>query len=678
MKLDAGEIKDLVEETERKRANWAQAAEVWEKDWSLVRYDDSPNDIKDLDGVSSIVSPDPFNIVQLLQRFVAEEERVEIPSLSVKEDDEDRSEVMEEFTVAFERESSRQQGRNLIQDKTWMSGVRGCGASQTLWIEDDLPKGMKGKRLPILKRNLDPMNVGIARGPYWTDYAYHSYEASRSYIEQAYPDYELPDNKTSLVKHGYYNEKYKVIDFWCMHSGSVMHGVVIDGKFAMSLVKTDYPDIPIVMWSADGAPIDDFLAQNLSILHPIHELWEMKCNLMSKIATGLDYHYDPLMMAWNFGANDRVKAGPGEIIYLTGDQKLEAFRAEPNVPMAEKMLALIQTGIDQATFPGVLHGEAPGGVQAGFALNSLAQQARSRANIIRGNIEGAMESENQLLYGLIEAFSGEKGVQIYGRSSRNDRGRPIRLSAEHIKGNYDNRVMLVPEQPMDDNARIMAWLQMTEKGVTSMNLMRNRVLNVAIPRDEELRIAYEQALKQPNMQLKVQLRALQHSLPQHEWERNIVGTELEAVHQAEMQWQEQKEQEEEAKKEARRQEKMQREQEAMMQAQQEAMMNMPPMPMGDPSMMGMPPNLPPGGPMPAGFPMPQEPMGQPGFTGDPMGMQPPGLEAMPPQLAGQMSPDELGIPPGAPPGTFDALMGRTGPSEEEILRRLMGGAQPPM
>ena len=46
MKLDAGEIDELVKETERKRADWAVAAEEWEKMWALQRFDDNRKDIK--------------------------------------------------------------------------------------------------------------------------------------------------------------------------------------------------------------------------------------------------------------------------------------------------------------------------------------------------------------------------------------------------------------------------------------------------------------------------------------------------------------------------------------------------------------------------------------------------------------------------------------------------------
>jgi hypothetical protein len=669
MKLDAGEIKQLVEETERKRSSWARAADVWESDWYGARYDDSRKDHRELDGIEAIVTPDAFNIVQLLLRFVAGEQRVEIPSLSVKEDDEDRSEIMEEWTVAFDQESNRQQGRNHINDMTIQSGVLARGATQVVWVGDLLKKQKITNRLPILRLTRDPRNVGIGRGAFGVNYGYHKYKASRHYIQEMYPSFTLPEEKSTLVVQGFLNDKYEVIDYYYRHSGAIWHCVSINNDFAKPPVQTDYPEIPIIEHYADGAPFDDELGRSLSILHPVHELIRMKSDVMSKVATGLMYHYDPLMIATNFGENDKIKAGPGEIIYLSENQKLDMFRPEPNVPMAQALLAMIQQGIDQATFPGVTYGDAPGGVNAGFALQSLSQQARSRVNVIRQNIETGMEAINQLEYGLIEAFAPDEGVEVYGRSGRGDRGKPLKLTKKIIKGNYANQVMLIPEQPMDDNARIMAWLQMVDKGIASKSTMRNRVINISMPRDEELRIAAEQALMMPEIQQKHTLRALQKTYNQDDWELLIQGTPLQQIHEAEQQWREQK-------KAAAEAAKAQRQEQKRMEEMQQMMANMPPLPPGMMPPGGIPsgpPSIPPPG-LPPSAGAETSMMGMPPGMGN---IQPQGLPGVPPAMAGQMTPEMLGIPPGAPPGQFDQMMGGGPPSEEDLLNSMLGGGMPP-
>lgn len=701
MKLDEGDIKDLVQETERKRSDWMKAAEKWEDMWSLKRPD-SNRVVRELDGLEQVTTPDPYNIVQLVSRFVAEEMRVELPQLGPKSEDDQRSNSLEAFLVSFDKLSGKRQGRNLIPDKTWYTATRGCGAAQVLWVRDELKRlKVEKKYPPILKRNLDPFNVGLIRNMYLVEVAYHKYEASRTYVRNMYPDFDLPEDQNKW--RSYFNEKFTVVDVYWAHEGSIWHAVTIEDKFAKRPTKTDYPEVPIITWSGDGAPVDDELAQNLSILHPIKDLWEYKCALASKIGTGLLYYFDPIIKAINI--DDDVKIGPGETVRIRDGQNLDVLRPEPNVPMAEKMLALVQTSMDQATFPAVLYGEHTGGVQAGFAINSLAQQARSRVNIIRSNIETAMEVENALTLGLIEAFAPEEGVEIWRGSKLTEQSRPIRIRAKDIKGNYENEVRLIPEVPIEDSARTAQWLQMVKESIVSRGTMRNLGINMLLPHDEEVRIAVEQLMLSPEAQPLVQLRALQKRFDQSEWEAMIqTMPSVKQAYETEQAWRAQKAQEDEAAREARRQEKMQREMQEMM-----ASMG-PPLP---PEMMGlmsggpqsppiMPPGPPPGGPPPLSLPpsgppgMPPELSGMtppmapptmippPGLGGPPPmsgppGLQPPGVEGMPPQMMGQVAPDDigLGVPGMNPPGTFQEMMGEP-LTDDEILRRLSGGGMPPM
>lgn len=672
MKLDAAEIEQLVSEREQKLADWARAACVWENDWYGIRYHDDRQTRQDLDGVETVVSPDPYNTIQLLLRFVAGELRMEVPSLSAKEDDEDRSEMMEEWAVAFDVESNRQQGRNHINDMTWQSGVLARGMTQIIWIGDLLKRENIKGRLPIQRRHLDPRNSGIVRGAFGVDCGYHKYDATANYIKQMYPKFELLEWDDRDKVRGITNKEWKVIDYWYRHKGSIWHSVVIDHKFAKSPVKTDYPDVPFVEHYADGAPVDEEIGRSLSILHPIHETWKLKCDTLSRVATGLMYHYDPLMVATgSFTDQERQqlsKAGPGEIAFLRDGQTLVPFSPQPNVPMAQALLQMLQTGIDQATFNSTVYGDNSGGVTAGYAINSLAQSAKGRVNVIRQNIEAAVEAQYQLVFGLIETMAPEEGVEVYGRSARGDRGKPLKLTKKIIKGNYANNVSLVPEQPMDDTQRILAWNTLLGSGVVSKELMRNRVLNVQMPRDEETRVAVESTLQMPEMAQKAQLRALQKTYTQDDWELMIVGTPLQAVHEQEMQWREQKRQREEAAKAQREQQKLEK-----LLAEGKAHV------MPDGTIMEGPPMMP---PLPPGLEMmggPLPPSGgnllPPGAMPPDMSMQPPGLPGVPPQMAGQMTPDMLGLPPGTPPGTFDMLMGGQPPSEEELLRGM--GALPP-
>jgi hypothetical protein len=666
MEFDAGEIKELVAETEKKRAPWSKEADKWEEAWRLIRYDEDTIEKREMDGIRTVTLPDPFNIIQVAQRMTAEEVRLTIPSLSVKDDDDKRGQEMEEWGIAFDFESNRQQGRNNSNDKTYLSTVLGRGASQVLWIGDVLEKEKIKDVLPIYRRNLDPRNVGVVRGPYWTEYAYHTYETTRNDIKQRYSKFKLPDDNGNQVKQGYFNEKYKVIDFYYRKSGSIWHCVVINGEFAKKPAKTDYHDIPIIEWYADGALSDNELAKSVGLLHPILESWKAKCDLGSSLLTGIDYHLMPVTILRNI--EEQLKVGPGATIKLYDNQSIEFVRGEPNVPMVQNMVAMLQTGIDQATFSTQTYGDE-GGASSGYAINSLAASSRARMNVIRNNIEAAMEAEYQLIYGIIDRIAPEEGVTIYGRASKEGRGKPLTLRKKDIKGNYANRVILVPEQPMDDNARIMAWLQVRGAGLIDDDFFRDHVLNTPMPRDIAINVALDEAMKSPEMAAKKHLASIKAKFPHDVAMKMISGTPLQQVHEAEEAWQEQYDQQKEAEKEARRAEKEQ----IAMEEQMAAMMaSMPPMdllgtglgqPMGG-SPMSLPPIPPTGDMMPPGLGMPPDPS-----------MQPPGLQGMPPEAMGQMTPESLGLQD-APPGTFDQMMGQ--PQSDMDLMRQMGALPPEM
>lgn len=685
MKLDPEDIRTLVDEVEEDRADYKEMAVAWENMWRLMAFEESDKVREEVDQVEQIATADPYNIIQLLTRFVSNEPRIEIPYLSATDDDDERSTKIEEWITAFHTRNSRQQSRNVIEDMTWMSGVRGRGALQVLWVRDILPERLQDKRLPILMRTLDPLNVGIKHGPLYTEYAYHKYLAKPNYIKQAYPKYELAVPNSAKRWHRE-QTKYEIVDFWYVDDdGAIWHAVTINASmagrgggnkttFAKRPYKTLYPEIPIIEWTGDGAPLDDELSRSLSILHPLRKLWPAKCKAVSHIATAMKYYTNPLIVTKNLPED--IEVGPGAIIPLNReDQDVDVIQFNANIPIAQTFLDIVEQQIGQATFPPVMFGDS-GNMQAGYGVNILAQQARGRINSIRSNMESALEKANELILSLVEVFGEDKGVEIWGGSSMNERKRPINISKKDIKGNYANEVTLIPEIPTDETQRITTWLQLVREQVISKGTFRDRILNVALPRDEDLRVSVEQSLLTPELAPKKALRSIQKWYgTRSDWEQLISGTPLDEVYQQEMAWKEQQAAEREANKVARAQKKFQEsgvppagyhvmpDGTLMSNAEmQQAGAGMPP----------LPPTLPPGPPPFPGAPMPLPP-------GMPPGAQPPGLPGMPPAMAGQLTPQQMGVTPQMPPGMTGQINGDpealARAAEEEALRQ---GGPPPM
>ena len=679
MKLDEGDVKEMVEECRQERFKYCQAAEHWENIWRMEPYEEtSARAGRELDGVERVRLADGYNIVQLASRFISSDIRIEIPYISATDLDDERSTLMEEWATSFWMRAGRQLGQSIPNSMSWQSLVRGRGAMQVLWVEDLLPSKLKGQRLPILPRMLDPMNVGSRQGPYYTDYAYHEYDAKPSYVRQMYPDFKV-EEEDRLGR----RKVYKLVDFWYRgNAGEVWHCVTVDGKFAKAPKKTSYPEIPIIEWTGDSAPIADFEYQSLSILHPLKDLYKLKCDLSSGIMTALWYYFNPLMVTR--GVNEDIEIGPGAIVRLPdANASIEPVRMDPNISLSETMISLVDQQIQQATFPSVMYGENMGGA-SGYAINQLGQAARGRIATVRENQESALERATELIFQLVEIFGDDSGVLIWGKSAFENRGKPLVLRGRDIKGNYANEVRLVPEIPMDDTQRITTWLQLYNAGIISAQTMRDKIINVATPRDEDLRVTVEQIMKTPEMSNKKALRAVQSWYKSREdWELLIQGTPLEQVYQAEQQVLEQKAAEKEQARQARREERQMRDMMQGLPPDALAMMGqgmMPPPPdMGG----GMPGEMPPSGAppgMPPGMPPEMPSMMQPGMGGPGMGMPPDlgGVMGAPPEMQGGMTPEMLGLPPDAAPGMFQQMTGQP-LSEAEMQRRMledMGGLPP--
>lgn len=706
----------MVKESEKKRSDYIEATELWERMWLLEPFDESAKTALDVEGAEEVATSDPYNIVLLVQRLVASEARFEVPYLTATEEDDQRSETMEDWLTAYWRRTGRQAHRNIFHDMTWLSSVRGRGVLQSLWVKDIMPKRLRDRRLPIMTRTLDPRNAAVVYGPWGPEYCYHTYDADRKYIESYYPDYEFPDDGHA---HGpARSDKHQVIDFWyadnsVRYKGKIWHCVLVDNKFAKKPTATLYPDIPMVEWCADGAPVEDELLRSLSILHPLRDLWPAKCRLVSEMGTALLYYMYPIYKMLNPDNNAwkrPIEIRPGGWIEFVGKQDMVPVRGDPDVPMATATLNLIDAQIQQSTFPMVMFGE-PTGAASGYAINQLATSARGRINNIRVNQETALETCNEQILGIVEVFGKKEGVVVSGKGLQSfDRSRPIQLDGKIIKGSYETEVSLIPEIPTDETQRITTWLQLVKEGVISMATFRDKILDVQMPRNEDLRVTVEQVMRMPELQQKKGLYALNKWMPEEDKDRFISGTPLEAVQQQEQAWLEQRKAEREAAKAAKRQ----MEEETDRAKAQEELLATGRVPDGwlmmpDGSLTREGTTSSPGGLVPSGTPSPAmtpSPMIGPGGPpspgmpfagglspmeaqnlGGPPSAQPPGLPGLPPEAAGQITPEMAGVAPPAPgnvpigpPGMFQTLMGNP-PSDEVMQRLLMArgqGGPPPI
>lgn len=614
MKLTSAEIKKQVDSIESEQSEWRTMCELWENMWSLRHWERSTKQAQ-AEGHEQVTMPLPYNVVNLHCRLIADDPKVDCPSRDMGEDEVTISEQKERWLTAAWQLLSQGKPVNLVQGAKWQSAVRGAHVFEVKWIGDKLPKAMQKTKFPILVRNLDPLNVGIREGPLYTEAAYHKYEDDVWSIKQRYPKWDSKKLARSSSRKS--TEKACVIDYWWIgDEGDIWNAVLIDNEFIVESWKTKYGMIPIIWGGADTSLATNKAYRNLSILHSIKDIWPIMNRLESLKMTATRWYYDPSIIIQNENGEEvgDIQVGPGKTTYVPWGTKIDQLIAIPNHQVLQFVMESMEKAVQEGTYPGVMYGQSPGSLQAGYGVSILSNAAEGRSTSTRYNLERSMEKVNTLMLNLVEVFSGKDGVRVWGKEAGKSGFYYETLTAKDIDGYYENRVFLKNNIPQNDAQDIASMIQMYNIGAISLEWIRDN-LPWNLPADERWRVLAEKAAQDPEIQRKLFIEALRKQTPS----KLLEGTSFappEPEPQAPM----------------------------LPQA-------MPPGMMGDPSMMG-------GGP--PGMPMPIQPesMNLNGGT-------------FPPNQIGQFTPEQMGLDPNIDPMTWATLMGNQIPPAEQL--RMLGG-----
>ncbi len=640
MALTVEDIIVRVDRTESDMAEYRDMAETWEKMWMLQAFKETPEEALK-EGREQLVFPDPYNVVNLALRLLSNQPTIEVPSESVTDEKDDNAEARQKFLAGLWHRSNREQRRNVIKDAAWFGSVRGRFVLDVRWVKEQLPKRQQKKRLPLLVRTLDPLCTGFKYGPLGPLWCFHKYESERIDALQKWPDLDIPEVRG---RYGHTNEDdiLDVIDYWWVDQGTgvIWNAVVVDNQFAKEPWATRYPDLPMVEGFCDTAPTANQSRRGLSLLHALNGNWQYKCKLGSQIATGMLWYFWPFFTVENeFGMEvPDFEVRPGATQHVPRGTKVSSVMPEPNIPLAQSLMSMLDTAGQQSTFPGVMYGEGQGSIQSGYGVSLLADAAKGRINGLRESLEWAVTTVNEMALALVEEFAGKEGVAIYGYDEGKDGLVEVKVTPENINGYYENYVRLTTNLPQDDMQRLISSMRMVQDGLISRRTWRTRFAGITLPSDEEQRIQVETVMASDEIkQMGMDVVMTQYFGP--DWKKQL-GMEPPPPP-----------------------------------PQPQGGM-MPPMPPGMmPPPQGGPPMMPPGAMPPPGMLPPGPP------PSGPMGMQPPtmmpggmaGMPALPPDVQGQFTPEGLGLPPD--PAMFDAMMGQQQPqgiSDEELMRLAQG------
>lgn len=641
------EVLTTVQRVEGDRRPYNRQALLWEKMWRLELFEKNRDDAAEQDGQEQVTLPTPFNVVNLAERLITTTPDIRCPSPEATDIDDSDAMLRQKWLKAMWQRANKQARRDVVAAAWWLALVRGRGVFDIRWVEDALPKRMRQRHMPLHLRTLDPLNCGFVTGELYTEVGFHKYTQTRAKAGRRYP--EIKDKlykQKEEDKIPAEEDEIDIIDYWWVNEedGSIWNCIMVDEIFAKEPVETDYIDIPLVEFYGDDAPASTESHRSLSLLHAIKDTWPYMSTLASQIATGNMWYFWPHISRQNeHGAIlPDTPVRPGETMNYPWGTKVEIHQIQPNVPIAERMMAIMSEAIQQSTFPGVMYGQEPGSLQAGYGVSLLSDAAKNRIQKPRRNLERAMELVNEIALGLVEQMGDGDTVSIWGDAPEMGGLYSCSLAKENINGYYDNQVTISPNVPMEEIQKMTLGLRAVQERIMSKQTYRNQFMKEVLPEDEQRRINLEQAFESAEYQPFVHSRTLQ----------DYFGPEWEVFRK---QWMD-----EFIMDQAARQAAAQKLQQEMLQ---------PPVSPQGPGRFG------PGGPMP--------PMG-PGQLGPPepevLGPQSPAmLQGMaPPQMEGQLTPEVLGLPPGEiPPEVYQALVSEGMFPEEEaeqMMRSAMGRA----
>ncbi|MBK8467752.1 MAG: hypothetical protein IPL32_18220 [Chloracidobacterium sp.] len=627
MRLTEQQILDRVSRTEAERNNYAIKAEIWENMWRLKQFELTPLEAVEQNAQEQVTLPTPRNVVNLAQRLISTLPKIDVPSPKVSKEADALAEKTEAWLSAVFQSANRQQNRNLISDATWQSLVRGRFCFEVKWIGDVLPERLKKTTLPILIRTLDPLNVGIKRGPIYTHWAYHKCDEERLNVMASFPKLKLDEIVAVDTGDDVRTEKdtVEVVDFWWTSptTGDIWNAILVNGRFAKKPSRTDYPDIPIIENYGDTAPIEDEEYRGMSILDPIRELWPYQNRLASQMGTGLLWYFWPSITVMNEHGEEvgDIKIKPGETTHLPMGTTTNVIQISPNVPLATLMDGRIDAEIQNSTFPGVMYGKAPGELSAGYGVSLLSDAAKGRIKSTLENLEFGIARVCQMVLGLVAAFGDNKdGVAAWGIDDRTTKAYRLSMTKKEAQDFCDVVVSLKPQVPQDLQQVQTLGLRLVEAGIISIRTYRDKFMSITIPSDEQARVELEKAFNSEAIAPVAQDSALELYFGKN-WKEEL------------------------------------------------GIVPPPPPepPPAPPEMMGPPQGPPMQGPPPGmmqqGPPMPPG-QSEAVLTG-PMG------GGIPPELSGQLTPEMMGMPADMDPIEWARLTGRPMPPAQE-LNRLQG------
>lgn len=449
----------------------------------------------------------------------------EFPAFEVmnKGDNPDRENKVEKFLYGVHHINKERWGRYPMSEAIFNQLLYGWGVVRVTWQrrEWEEDKSFKGDaplyNFPIEVVSLNPDEVYPIPGGHnerWKAVIHRTsrrvWEVNDEFgVHLMMSDEQATDERRAALVSGELigdlyeplsdDEVVDVIDYWCWSGNKIYHCVVANNQFVVppSWAKF-YDQLPfVIFFCIDTTDKINGHRFGLSAIHGLVDSVAETEWLVNRHMAILDKYADPVTIVTR--VNDEPLRGrflPGEVVELVEGEAARYLQFDGVVPdvkvLEDFFLAMAQE--DAFTIPR----------DGASGLDTVALQQAGMVKIFKPveNAEQAYEQVNSRVIGLLQHFSWNKKLSVYGRVQGDEdvAAFSVNVSGKDTKGLRQTQVRIRAKFPLEELRNVAAAATLYNSRLMQRPLVQKRFLNI---QDTD---ASERALTQEDVKMHPALR----------------------------------------------------------------------------------------------------------------------------------------------------------------------------
>jgi hypothetical protein len=365
---------------------------------------------------------------------------------------------------------------------------------------EELKKFMEARNIafPFEDSNPDPKNMVWDDSKIKTKWVIEFYQTTTRFLKNRYPEWMGTTDNTLTEWVEYWDEEW--------------YGVVGGNDWIKKPVRHGYGHLPYTMvhpnnslnWS-EGFPHLRYRGIN----NPIHSLLDEEARLLTA------YEAQVRQYAWrtiDIHGNKTAAQAVADEYELFGainviPTGIEVKESPKITPPQDTLLALniVQTAIEEATFPNVIRGVRPKGVSSGFGVSVLAGMGRLVFQGVANGMARAIEQINSKRAMLVENKARGR-ITVHARSTVHNFDQTI--GPDDVNGYYENRVTLTAEAPEESERRALLAMRLFQANMISLYEAQRRA-GILNPLEEQMQMTAEALLMSDEMRAQQMAIALE-------------------------------------------------------------------------------------------------------------------------------------------------------------------------